>query len=152
MTVLDCDFQLTFPVYFLYPETRGVPLEEMDKYVGRFSLGRELTRSRLFGDEADVGDDEDEEEGEDDGDDAGSDASSINQHLMPNGRKGRSTSRGSRSINSARKPSPLPSRRDQHSGPSGLLGGLGDAISSVFGQKRNRGTVRGDYDAVGGEQ
>lgn len=111
--------------------------------------------SRLFGDEVDLAEDEedfDEDGEEDEGEEDGSDADSFRQHLAPNGRKARSRSRGSRSINSSRKVSPMPSRRDPHAGPSGLFSGLSDAVASIFGQKRNRGTVRGDYDAVGGEQ
>ncbi|RSH87041.1 hypothetical protein EHS25_003529 [Saitozyma podzolica] len=120
-------------VYFLYPETRGVPLEEMDQ---------------LFGDET-VEDDEDEDGDGDDGDDG---SASETSSLVGNNR---SASRGSRSAHSSlptsRKPSPMP---DGRGGDAGLFGRLTGAVDSFLGGSRRRGSVRGEYNAVagGGEQ
>lgn len=74
--------QLT-AVYFLYPETRGVPLEEMD---------------RLFGDEG-AGDDDD-----DDDDYGASESSSLVASLR--------TSRSPSGLPTSRQPSPMPARAD----------------------------------------
>jgi len=111
-------------VYFLYPETRGVPLEEMD---------------RLFGDEI-VDDDDDEDYDNDEDNDEGSDSETIS------GRNGRSRSRGSyaSSLPTIRKPSPIPSRTE--GGGTTFFG----RIAGVFGGKKRRRSVRGEYNSLGG--
>jgi hypothetical protein len=69
-------------VFFLYPETRGVPLEEMDK---------------LFGDEGDGSDDDEDDFG-----------ASETSSLVPSLRSGRSPS----GLPTSRTSSPLPARAD----------------------------------------
>ncbi|UOH80185.1 hypothetical protein LQV05_002834 [Cryptococcus neoformans] len=92
-------------VYFLYPETRGVPLEEMDK---------------LFGDEND--------EGEDDSDfDEDEEAESEISSLVSNPRHRRRSASSSigPSLPTSRKPSPMPSRKASSS--RGLFGRITDS-------------------------
>nr|XP_031859525.1 uncharacterized protein CI109_004987 [Kwoniella shandongensis]KAA5526597.1 hypothetical protein CI109_004987 [Kwoniella shandongensis] len=99
-------------VYFLYPETRGVPLEEMDA---------------LFGDEIVDDDDDDEEDGSGgDDDDEGSESSSL---------MGSSRRRGSDSstLPLSRKPSPLPGQ-----GRPGFFGRIADSVDGLFGGTRAR--------------
>ncbi|KAK4685728.1 hypothetical protein P7C73_g4408, partial [Tremellales sp. Uapishka_1] len=112
-------------VYFLYPETRGVPLEEMD---------------RLFGDEVDEEDDDDDSGGEED-ESGGSETSSLYGN-------GRSRSRNS-SLPTSRKPSPAP-RQEQSTNMFGRLTTAVDVF--VTGRKKRRSSLRGDYNAVGGDQ
>lgn len=69
-------------MFFLYPETRGVPLEEMDK---------------LFGDEGGDDDSDDEDFG-------ASESSSLVASLR--------TSRSPSGLPTSRQPSPLPARAD----------------------------------------
>ena len=86
-------------------------------------------------------DDDDDEDGEDDGDDD-DDASDIS-----------STMRGSRSqsfsssLPTSRKPSPLPMKESDTS----FFGRVGDAVGGIFGKRTRRGSVRGQYNAVGGQ-
>ncbi|WWC65321.1 uncharacterized protein I303_107939 [Kwoniella dejecticola CBS 10117] len=108
-------------VYFLYPETRGVPLEEMNL---------------LFQDEPEL-DDEDDEDGSDNGDDEeGSGSGSETSSLMEGGSR-RRYSDGST----------LPmTNKAQTEGQPGFFG----KIMNVFGgNSRRRGSVRGEYNAVG---
>ncbi|WWC72683.1 uncharacterized protein I206_106647 [Kwoniella pini CBS 10737] len=105
-------------VYFLYPETRGVPLEEMNL---------------LFQDEPELDDDDDDGSGsDDDGEGSGSEASS----LMEGG--SRRYSDGSTL--------PIINKSQADSEP----GFLGRVLGVFGGNSRRRGSVRGEYNAVGG--
>ncbi|RXK41044.1 hypothetical protein M231_01675 [Tremella mesenterica] len=122
-------------VYFLYPETRGVPLEEMDK---------------LFGDEI-VEDEDDGEDGSDDDriDDLNDDNSLGSESSSLVG------SRRSRTLNSSlptsRKPSPLPYHRGDVEPSSGLFSRLSNAMGGLLGGPRRR-SPRGNYNPLNGEQ
>ncbi|WVQ86107.1 hypothetical protein IAT38_008275 [Cryptococcus sp. DSM 104549] len=108
-------------VYFLYPETRGVPLEEMDK---------------LFGDEI-VDDDDDDEEGESGGED---EDESETSSLVGSSRRRRSNST---SLPTSRKPSPFPGTSN---GPSngGVIGRFMNSVEGVLGgSKKRRSSMRG---------
>lgn len=73
-------------VYFLYPETRGVPLEEMDK---------------LFGDDID---DDDEDDDDEDDEFGASETSSLVSSLR--------TGRTGSALPTSRNASPMPARAD----------------------------------------
>ncbi|KAK8850652.1 hypothetical protein IAR55_004571 [Kwoniella newhampshirensis] len=103
-------------VYFLYPETRGVPLEEMDA---------------LFGDEP-IDDDDGEGDDDEDDDSGASETSSL---------VGNSRRRGSDSstLPLSRKPSPLPGQ-----GRPGFFGKIADSVDGLFGGSRaRRNSLRG---------
>ncbi|TYJ53900.1 hypothetical protein B9479_005449 [Cryptococcus floricola] len=117
-------------VYFLYPETRGVALEDMDK---------------LFGDEIDEddeSDDEDEDEDED-GDGDGSKTSSLVGNVH---RRHRSNRSSFSSLPISRRPSPLPTRTDGSSGQ-----GLVSRIFGPFNGNQKQKNVPAGYSAVDGE-
>ncbi|KAK1923204.1 hypothetical protein DB88DRAFT_494227 [Papiliotrema laurentii] len=112
-------------VYFLYPETRGVPLEEMDK---------------LFGDEIveDDADDDDEDEGNI-SDGYGSEASSF----LP----GRSRSRSlASSLPNSRKASPKPTTTGNSDGVSGRFF---SAVGDLLGRRSRKSSLRGEYNSLG---
>lgn len=118
-------------VYFLYPETRGVPLEEMDRYV----YMRVSSDHRLFGDEI-VDFEEDEEE------DEGSETSSLV-------RSGRNRSRSAHSsLPTSRKASPLPPDGKMSAQQSGVL----DRLLAAITGRRRREASRGGYNAVDGSE
>ncbi|WVW80564.1 hypothetical protein I302_102550 [Kwoniella bestiolae CBS 10118] len=117
-------------VYFLYPETRGVPLEEMNL---------------LFQDEPDLDDDEDEEDNDDNDDEdedgsAGSGSGSETSSLV--GGSGRRRFSDGSTL-------PL-SHKAQSDQRTGFFGKILDSVEGVFGgNSRRRGSVRGEYNAVG---
>ena len=120
-------------MYFLYPETRGVALEEMDK---------------LFGDDVDdyeeADDDDDGNEADDEPDVDGVDELSETSSLVPSGPP-------------TRKPSPSPHasshgpRRAEPSSRSARSGLLG-TLQNAFGMSRGKTSGKGGYDAINGEQ
>lgn len=115
-------------VKLVYPETRGVPLEEMDK---------------LFGDEND--------EGEDDSDfDEDEEAESEISSLVSNPRHRRRSASSSiaPSLPTSRKPSPMPSRKASSS--RGLFGRITDSVNGVLGSTKQQSRSVG-YTAVNEE-
>lgn len=115
-------------VKLVYPETRGVPLEEMDK---------------LFGDENDEGEgdsdfDEDEE--------AESEISSLVSN--PRHRRRSASSSIGPSLPTSRKPSPMPSRKASSS--RGLFGRITDSVNGVLGSTKQQSRSVG-YTAVNEE-
>ena len=107
----------------VYPETRGVPLEEMDA---------------LFGDEV-IDDDDEDGDGDDDG--SGSDTSSLTV------RDRRGLSPSGYSLPTSRKPSPVPGSRGR--ADSTVFGRIADTVGGVFGRKSSG---RGEYNAVTDDQ
>lgn len=87
-----------------------------------------------------VDDDDDDDDYEDD-DELSSETSSL-----VNGRS-RSRSAAS-SLPSSRKTSPAPLRSRQ----TGLYDRLTDSAGRLFGSKRRKGSVRGDYNSLGGQE
>ncbi|ORY28027.1 putative receptor [Naematelia encephala] len=120
-------------VYFLYPETRGVPLEEMDK---------------LFGDEIVDDDDDEDDEDEDDGDEDGDEGSETSS-MLANSRSSSRHRSARHSLPTSRKPSPLPTRMDHE---PGFIGRIGNAVNGMFGGRRRKSSVHGTYNAVGGHE
>nr|ADE10105.1 sugar transporter [Tremella fuciformis] len=108
-------------VYFLYPETRGVPLEEMDK---------------LFGDEI-VDDDDDDNSDADE-------ASLLSETSSLVGSRRRSRSTGS-SLPTSRKSSPAP--RTRNSRDEGLISRMTGGLL----RRGNNGPDRTSYRALSGQ-
>nr|XP_019001641.1 uncharacterized protein I203_05844 [Kwoniella mangroviensis CBS 8507]OCF65102.1 hypothetical protein I203_05844 [Kwoniella mangroviensis CBS 8507] len=116
-------------VYFLYPETRGVPLEEMNL---------------LFQDEPDLDDDEDDEDGSDndDDEDASAGSGSETSSLVGGSDRRRRFSDGS-SLPISNK-----STADQR---TGFFGKILDSVEGVFGggNSRRRGSELARLNARG---
>ncbi|OCF35876.1 hypothetical protein I316_02369 [Kwoniella heveanensis BCC8398] len=111
-------------VYFLYPETRGVPLEEMNA---------------LFQDEPEEDDDDDEDENDESGSDDEDGSGGSESSSLVGGSSRRRYSDGST----------LPITSKGPSAPrTGFFGRIADAFG---GSNRRRGSVRGEYNAVGGQ-
>lgn len=112
----------------VYPETRGVPLEEMDK---------------LFGDESD------EDEGDSDFDEAEEAESEVSSLISNPRHRRRSASSSLRpSLPTSRKSSPMPSRE----APSGrgLFGRITDSVNGLLGSAKRQNRSVG-YTAVNEE-
>lgn len=112
----------------VYPETRGVPLEEMDK---------------LFGDESD------EDEGDSDFDEDEEAESEISSLVSNPRHRHRSASSSLRpSLPTSRKSSPMPSR--EASSSRGLFGRITDSVNGLLGSTRRQNRSVG-YTAVNEE-